>query len=245
MRSVKGKSKAGNRKPKTERLQRKNEPTIGDNSGVTPASEQVVDILFPKTIAAAMAIERSTWTLGDALVEECGPPSEPGKRTGSDDKIEEARAALEAAGYEYSFDYLRNVRRTAANFPPGERSPDGEALPFSYFQIARTPENLQIARKKAKDAGVKLSAQFIRDTLKDQEEDEVDVANWLTSLNDELERANNVEKAFEKEKGFDRLSEQDRVKFFAACKSVERKWSEIATRFQPTSEQTDTEQEAA
>jgi hypothetical protein len=240
MGSVRTKGKSSNQR-KTERLQRENKPSIGHNSGV-PAP--VVDTPFPKTIAAAQDIERSQWRLGDALVEECGPPSEPGEHTGSDAMLMEARLALKAAGCEYSFDYLRDIRRTAANFRNGERSPDGEALPFSYFLIAGTPENLRTVREKAKAVGEELTARFIRETLK---EDEIDVAKWLTDLNEELENAREADKAFDKEKdGFSRLSELDRAKLFEACKLVEAKWTKIAARFQPASEQTtDTEKKKA
>ena len=69
----------------------------------------------------------------------------------------------------------------------------------------------------------------------------------MAALNDELERANTADKAFEKEKdGFSRLSELDRAKLFKACKSVEAKWNKIASRFQPASEETpDPEKDAA
>jgi len=66
---------------------------------------------FPLTIAAAHDIksEQSLWNLGDALVKECGPPSLPGKQTGSDDKLKEAKKALEQAGFQYSVEHLREL----------------------------------------------------------------------------------------------------------------------------------------
>ena len=207
-------------------------PGFGHNSGNTR---------FPKTIAAGTAIERSMWTLGDALVEECGPPSQRGEHTGSDNQLLEVQAELKAAGCEYSFNYLRDIRRTAANFPNEERSAFG-ALPFSYFLIAGTPENLRSVREKAKANHVELSARFIRETLNAEE---IDIPGWEAKLSDELEHANAIEKAFEDRKGFSQLSEKDRAKFFKACEALEEKWGRTKLRFHPRPKQTPDPEKAA
>lgn len=199
---------------------------MGHNTDVEP--EHVVDTEFAKTIAAAKDIERSQWALGDALVEECGPPSDPGEHTGSDEKLMLAKIALKAAGCEYSFEYLREIRRTAANFPTGERSPDGEALPFSYFLLAGTPEKLQIVREKAKADGIELTARFVRETLK---EGEVDIDKLLASASDQLENAKAAEQRLAPD--LKRLSDHGRAELLQAYEAVASKWNEIIAMLQP------------
>jgi hypothetical protein len=245
MRSVKGKSKAGNHKPQTERLQRKNEPTIGDNSGVTPASEQVLDTEFPKTIAAARDIERSSWKLAWGLVEETGAPSEPGERTGSNEKVKKVQAALEAAGYPYALGYLLAMRRMGAQFPPEELSAFDEAMPISFFMIAGTPEKLRTAVEKAKKDGVKLTAPFIRATLKSDKDkdrdndgdndgggdDEADIASILAEVNDRLEDTNKTHTRIANLKR--PLSEPDRERLHQACLGVANHWTALTQSLEP------------
>src|SRR5262245_1915537 len=82
-----------------ERRQRQSQQVVEETA------RGVGDNSFPKAIAAAGARERSSWDLAFALLDECGPPSRPGERTGSDEKVREAQAVLDAAGFPFSFDY--------------------------------------------------------------------------------------------------------------------------------------------
>ena len=68
---------------------------------------------FPRTIAAARALNdadqskwAALWALGDALIQECGPPGEDGVNNGSKSKIERASAALKNLGYKHWPVYL-------------------------------------------------------------------------------------------------------------------------------------------
>jgi hypothetical protein len=51
------------------------------SSGIVRRHEMEQTIAFPKTIAAVQRQDNSNWAIGDALLEECGPPQ--GGRDGS------------------------------------------------------------------------------------------------------------------------------------------------------------------
>ena len=83
-----------------------------------------VSIKFPEVVAAVRAVEERPWKIGDALIKECGRPGEHGVNTGVYAKIRQCSHELRRLNLKgYCFDHLRELWRTAANFPDGERSP--------------------------------------------------------------------------------------------------------------------------
>ncbi len=72
---------------------------------------------FPLTLAAAKDAEKSQWAIGDALVEECGPPGDDHANNGGSKRIAAAAAFLGANGLELSESYLRRLRQVAFAFP--------------------------------------------------------------------------------------------------------------------------------
>lgn len=84
---------------------------------------------FPKSVRAYREYLSSTkekdqkrWKLGDALLEECGPPSEQGIRDGSREKLQQAHEEIvencpEAEYEELSVKYLARLREASYDFP--------------------------------------------------------------------------------------------------------------------------------
>jgi hypothetical protein len=105
-----------------------------------------------------------TARVADALLDYAGPPSANGVNNGSDAKLNrvanEVKKRFPGRGEDrFDFDYLRQLRRTAFNFPPGERSP---GIPFSWFICAGKPEILKGAMAQAEKDERKCSAGYIR-----------------------------------------------------------------------------------
>jgi hypothetical protein len=71
---------------------------------------------FPLTLAAAKDAQKSQWAIGDALVEECGPPGGDHTNNGGTKKIAAAAEFLGANGLEFSLSYLRRLRQVAFAF---------------------------------------------------------------------------------------------------------------------------------
>jgi len=71
---------------------------------------------FPLTLAAAKDAEKSRWAIGDALVQECGPPGDDHTNNGTGMKIAAAAEFLGANGLEFSESYLRRLRKVAYSF---------------------------------------------------------------------------------------------------------------------------------
>lgn len=121
---------------------------------------------FPKTVAAVSEAEKleqkrtaAHFLIGDALIEECGPPGERGVNTGVFDKLRECAKELERLGYRrYSVDHLRDIRAVAAKFPDGERSP---SVDWCLYLEAGDPQTLRAAERRAKAEGVALTMRFI------------------------------------------------------------------------------------
>jgi hypothetical protein len=65
---------------------------------------------FPRTLAAVKKGEKSLWDIGDALLDECGPPDAHGGDH-KEQKLQAARLYLLASGYLYSRPRLSNLRR--------------------------------------------------------------------------------------------------------------------------------------
>ena len=94
---------------------------------------------FPRTLAAVKKGEKSLWDIGDALLDECGPPSDHGGDH-KENKLEAARLYLLAKGYDYSRPGLSNLRRIAYRFPSSTRNSE---IAWSAHAAAGTPERLQ------------------------------------------------------------------------------------------------------
>ena len=102
---------------------------------------------FPKILAAARQIELDQWQLGEALIEECGPPASAGGFHGGfaaqnqdDSLLCEASEFLRGYGLEYSQPYLSLLRSTAFNFKGRDRKSN---LSWSVHKEAKTADNLR------------------------------------------------------------------------------------------------------
>jgi hypothetical protein len=93
---------------------------------------------FPLTLAAVKKGEKSLWDIGDALLDECGPPDAHGGDH-KEQKLEAARLYLLANGYDYSRPGLSNLRRIAYRFPSSARNSE---IAWSAHAAAGTPERL-------------------------------------------------------------------------------------------------------
>jgi hypothetical protein len=81
---------------------------------------KMAKLKYPNTIAAIKSAERSQWEIGDALLEECGPPSDQGIQDGSREKLAEAYEEIkEQLGDDesWSIRYLAQLRQVAFSFP--------------------------------------------------------------------------------------------------------------------------------
>lgn len=130
---------------------------------------------FPKTIAAVkaregaiFAVEDCLWRIGDALIEECGPPGEHGVNTGSNDKLEQCAKELAEAGFKrYGLDMLVKLRRTAAAFPDVKRL---TSVSWSVHDIAGDDETLLAAQEFAAEKdGAKLTVNFVKKFIEERD----------------------------------------------------------------------------
>jgi len=112
-------------------------------------------------------LEGQTARVAYALLEYAGPPSANGVNNDSDEKLRrvaaEVKRRFDGRGSKFTFDYLRQLRRTASKFPPGERSP---GIPFSWMTVACDPKTLGDAIARAERDGRRCSASFIRNYRK-------------------------------------------------------------------------------
>jgi hypothetical protein len=129
--------------------------------------------------------EERTASVADLLLELAGPPSKDGVNSGSDRILKEvaveAKRRFAARARRFSFDYLRQLRRTAHRFPPGERSP---GIPFSLLIVACDPQTLRDAMAQANEEGRKCSAAYIRKyrEFKQQQKGDADESSDFTRL---------------------------------------------------------------
>lgn len=123
---------------------------------------------FPKVLAAARQIEIDQWALGDALIDECGEPTEAARRRsaggsggdGSYAKLEECSKFLGEQGLpNYSVRYLAELRQTATDFRGRDRKTN---LSWSAHVAAKEPETL-----KAIVAGAPEKQKVTRDYVRD------------------------------------------------------------------------------
>jgi hypothetical protein len=91
---------------------------------------------FPKTFAAAKRSEKGQWAIGDALLEEIGPPRVGARQ---DHLFTECAAELAEGGMPYKAGYLRELRNIAHKFNPELRNP---GLGVQVAAAAGTPEML-------------------------------------------------------------------------------------------------------
>jgi hypothetical protein len=127
--------------------------------------------------------EDRTAKVADLLLEFVGAPTTSGANTGSDAKIkavaDAAKERFNGKAKRFSFDYLRDLRRTAHRFTPVERS---TAVPFSLMIAARDPKTLRDAMARAKQDNRKCSAGFIRKFRKVQENQNENEDNNATAF---------------------------------------------------------------
>jgi hypothetical protein len=112
---------------------------------------------FPRTLAAVKKGEHTCWEIGDALVDECGPPSTHGVRDNSYEKLRAAQKYLLENGYEYGLNHLADLRDVAFNFQTCARKSD---LSFHVHRKARTPEMLEAIIAGAPD-GTKITGDYV------------------------------------------------------------------------------------
>ena len=116
---------------------------------------------FPKTLAAVERAEGADqWAIGDALIEEVGPPS-------SYERLATCANELEQHGYEYTKESLRQIRDVAYGFSKSVRR---HTLSFGAHQSAGSIEMLNLVIKQAKNLKKPVTVKFTRATIKAIEE---------------------------------------------------------------------------
>lgn len=130
-------------------------------------------IKFPKTIAAAREAERVArangtvlWRLGDALVEECGPPGQHGVNNKAHAGLGTVAAELERQGLKrFSLVYLRKLRQTSAWFTHDNRL---SSVCWTAHHEAGDPKTLTAAQKQAEKDEAELTAAFVKQFRREQ-----------------------------------------------------------------------------
>lgn len=115
---------------------------------------------FPLTFAAAKRAEKSQWAIGDALLEEIGPPHKGAKQ---DHAFKACAAELADRGVPYSTDRLRHLRDTAHAFDLDRRR---STLGIEAHFEAGTPAVLDKAEALAAEEGVAVTTRYIRQVKK-------------------------------------------------------------------------------
>jgi hypothetical protein len=117
-----------------------------------------------KIYAAVQAAHNAPWTIGDALLEECGEPSEQGVSDGSWGRLAECAAELEQRGMrEYSIHSLAMLRTVAYDFPKSAR----QAVSWSAHREARTPATLMRIISGA-PKGQMITRDYVREVMRQQ-----------------------------------------------------------------------------
>jgi flagellar biosynthesis GTPase FlhF len=122
---------------------------------------------FPHTLAAAKDAEKSQWAIGDALVEECGPPGDDHANNGGSKRIAAAAKFLGTNGLEYSESYLRRLRQVAFAFSDVRTRTSAS---WNAHEAARTPKIIDSILKGLPE-GTKLTGAIVR-AARDQAYDE-------------------------------------------------------------------------
>lgn len=118
---------------------------------------------YPKSVAAVRADQKSQWMIGDALLAECGPPSEQGVQDGSFERLDEAaREIAEQCGDEKTYDIksLSKLRSVSYNFPESAR----RALSWSIHEEAGHPQALNKIIKAA-SKGQPITRDYMRQII--------------------------------------------------------------------------------
>lgn len=189
---------------------------------------------FTKTIDAARQLRdaegqhwTAQWALGDALIEECGPPGEPGVHTGSDDLLRKAQSALKRAGFDYGFEHLREIRRVAAAFSAGDRSP---AASWTVHAAAGDPDTLKGAQKQAEREGAMLTASFVKRFIAARRGNDKDAPDARVVLDKFLAAVADVNAAKP------HLSESNRLKVFEAATELMKAFEPPAAKYREAAE---------
>lgn len=148
-------------------------------------------IMFPQTLEAAKAAEKSQWKIGDALVREVED---------EDNSVRGLHAVAEELAQhdiDYSPNYLGQMRITSAAFPRDRRLD----LPWKVHTEAGNPDTLDVIVKAARRDGQKVTKWYVADVLRQlreeanrEREKEIAAANREAAKAEEAER-----KAREKE----------------------------------------------
>jgi flagellar biosynthesis GTPase FlhF len=175
---------------------------------------------FPRTLAAVKKGENSLWNIGDALIEECGPPSKLGIQNGDYQKLEKVSAYLaENGGYAYSTNRLSALRTVAYNFQNSERKFE---YSWSVHQAAGNPATLN-AIVAAAPKGTRISEPYIEKILEAKHQEALAAHNAEAEKRKEvLEKAQKAEAAARK-KEREAQDEAERARAAkAATKAAER-----------------------
>jgi len=94
---------------------------------------------YPRTLAAARAMEKDQWGLGDALLEEIGAPGEIGHNNDTGQLLTAASAYLRENGLDYAENTLRSFRDVSQLYPVARRR---AGVPWSVHRAVPGPDML-------------------------------------------------------------------------------------------------------
>jgi flagellar biosynthesis GTPase FlhF len=123
---------------------------------------------YPLTLAAIKTAEQNQWAIGDALIAECGPPSQQQVKDGSYVLLHDAAIYLLAEGFEYNIQTLAMFRNTAHLFRPSKRLAN---IAFGVHRVAATPEYLEAIITGA-PKGTKITQLYVEGIRKAQADTE-------------------------------------------------------------------------
>jgi flagellar biosynthesis GTPase FlhF len=110
---------------------------------------------FPLTLAAIKKAEQDQWAIGDALLAECGPPSEPSVNDGSG--LQEVAKYLFDQGYSYSQSSLSEYRSVAFGFAAAKR----RNVAWGTHRAAGTSQFLDAVIAGA-PKGTRITAEYVK-----------------------------------------------------------------------------------
>lgn len=165
--------------------------------------------LFPQTLEAAMAADKSLWKLGDALVAETDGTLN-GKRG-----LKAAAEELTQYGIEYTYATLSEIRTAADAFPPNRRK---HKVAFTTYTKAGNPDTLDVIMEAAAKSGVKKVTQpyveatiaAMRQQARDEREKATAIARREKEKADAEEEAARKREASAKDKSERQQAERDR-----------------------------------
>jgi len=114
--------------------------------------------------------ENQQWEIGDALIEDCGPPSTHGVNDNSRAIIYQIVEELADNGVERTAEHLSRLRQAAYNFPKDRRIP---GFSWSVHYVAGSPTMLaEIIRMAGKRKLTKQFATELKELIERQQEEE-------------------------------------------------------------------------